>query len=186
MAAGPPGLGWRRWWWWFTLEGKVNSSCCFKSLGKPRPPRALRRAYRNVSQRASERERAEIFRSQGAHDASSSSCCCSPVVGLPQGITFHAITSIPYLLSQLETRGLTSSKYNGDHRETPTYKTPAVGHFTNIETLFVVEVEKKKLNKIYNLCCFVWNVVCHLFIHLDPMILYYIGYNLCKMTIRNN
>lgn len=21
---------------WFTLEGKVNSSCCFKSLGKPR------------------------------------------------------------------------------------------------------------------------------------------------------
>lgn len=37
------GEGKRRWqqqrWrrrWWFTLEGKVNSSCCFKSLGKPR------------------------------------------------------------------------------------------------------------------------------------------------------
>lgn len=29
---------------WFTLEGKVNSSCCFKSLGKPRPQRELDRA----------------------------------------------------------------------------------------------------------------------------------------------
>lgn len=35
---------WRRRWWWFTLEEKVNSSCCFKSLGKPRLQRELDRA----------------------------------------------------------------------------------------------------------------------------------------------
>lgn len=29
---------------WFTLEGKVNSSCCFKSLGKPRLQSELDRA----------------------------------------------------------------------------------------------------------------------------------------------
>lgn len=58
-AGGPPGQGrrvspergeerggegmWRR-RRWFTLEGKVNSSCCFKSLGKPRLQRELDRA----------------------------------------------------------------------------------------------------------------------------------------------
>ncbi len=41
-AAGPGRRleGWGEGMWrrrrWFTLEGKVNSSCCFKSLGKPR------------------------------------------------------------------------------------------------------------------------------------------------------
>lgn len=41
-AAGPGEGMWRR--QWFTLEGKVNSSCCFKSLGKPRLRRELDRA----------------------------------------------------------------------------------------------------------------------------------------------
>lgn len=49
---------------WFTLEGKVNSSCCFKSLGKPRPQRELDRApYRNVSQSRDISEPGELTQS---------------------------------------------------------------------------------------------------------------------------
>lgn len=73
-AAGPgeegeprEGGGERRWRRrrWFTLEGKVNSSCCFKSLGKPRLQREswIGLPYRNVSQSRDISEPGELTRS---------------------------------------------------------------------------------------------------------------------------
>lgn len=67
---------WRR--RWFTLEGKVNSSCCFKSLGKPRPQSELDRA----SLSECEPEQRYFWACRAHTDASSSSSF--PPVAVPQ------------------------------------------------------------------------------------------------------